>query len=207
MLEDILMKKWEKFSKEEIEEFVKNSYSFRELGKKCGYNPDGGSTIKTMKEMVNILNLDISHFTGQGWNKNNFDYSRFRYGNNIRRGDAIDALIYLRGHQCECCLNKEWLNQPITLEVHHIDGDNQNNELSNLQLLCPNCHAQTDNWRGRNISKDKKINPISEQEFVQALQSSPNIRQALLKLGLSPKGGNYQRANELIIKYQIIHLL
>lgn len=200
-------KKWKKFSKEEIEQFVKDSYSFRELGRKCGYNPDGGSTIKTMKEMVVELGFDVSHFTGQSWNKNNFDYSRFKYGSNIKCGDALKMLTYLRGHKCECCGNEEWLGKPIPLEAHHIDGDNQNNEIDNLQLLCPNCHAQTDNWRGKNISKEKRNNPISEENFVEALQNSPNIRQALLKLGLSPKGGNYQRANELIIKYQITHLL
>ena len=201
------MKKWEKFSKEEIEQFVKESYSYRQLGEKLGYNPNGGSLNKTMTEMIEKLQLDISHFKGQGWNKNNFDYSRFQKGRTIKRSDAINALIYLRGHKCECCGNTEWLNKPITLEIHHIDGDNQNNEIDNLQLLCPNCHSQTDNWRGKNISKEKRINTISDEDFVQALENSPNIRQALLKLGLSAKGGNYQRANELIVKYQITHLL
>lgn len=201
------MKKWEKFSKEEIEQFVKESYSYRQLGEKLGYNPDGGSLNKTMTEMIDKLQLDVSHFKGQGWNKNNFDYSRFQNGRAIKRGDAIDALVYLRGHKCECCGNTEWLNKPITLEIHHIDGNNQNNEMNNLQLLCPNCHSQTDNWRGKNISKEKKMNIVSDEDFVQALKDSPNIRQALLKLGLSAKGGNYQRANELIVKYQITHLL
>ena len=36
------------------------------------------------------------------------------------------------------------------LELHHIDGNHSNNELSNLTLLCPNCHALTDNYRGKN---------------------------------------------------------
>lgn len=47
-----------------------------------------------------------------------------------------------------CKLHK-WLNFPITLEVHHIDGDRTNNNEENLQLLCPNCHSYTDNWRNR----------------------------------------------------------
>lgn len=201
------MKKWEKFSKEEIEQFVKESYSYRQLGEKLGYNPDGGSLNKTMMNMIEELQLDVSHFKGQGWNKDNFNYERFQKGRVIKRGKAIDALVHLRGHQCECCGNTNWLNQPITLEIHHIDGDNLNNELSNLQLLCPNCHSQTDNWRGKNISKIQKTDTISEEDFVQVLKGSPNIRQALLKLGLSAKGANYNRAHELIVKYQITHLL
>ena len=59
------------------------------------------------------------------------------------------ALITLRGHQCECCKLTTWLEQPINLELHHCDGDKSNNELDNLQLLCPNCHSYTPNWRGK----------------------------------------------------------
>lgn len=201
------MKKWEKFSKEEIEQFVKESYSYRQLGTKIGYNPNGGSLVKTMVEMVDKLQLDVSHFKGQGWNKENYQYERFQKGKTIKNGGALKATIALRGRQCECCKNKDWLDNPIPLEVHHIDGDRLNNELSNLQLLCPNCHALTDNYRGKNITDKKRTEATPEEDFVEALRTSPNIRQALLKLGLSAKGGNYQRANELIIKYQITHLL
>jgi len=48
------------------------------------------------------------------------------------------------------CKQITWLEKDIPLELHHIDGDHSNNELSNLTLLCPNCHALTDNYRGKN---------------------------------------------------------
>ena len=73
--------------------------------------------------------------------------------------------------------------------------------LENLILLCPNCHALTDNYRGRNINSG--VLNVSDEDFVKSLQESSNIRQALISLGLTPKGGNYIRANELIQKYQI----
>lgn len=41
------------------------------------------------------------------------------------------------------------MNKPISLEVHHKDGDKENNESENLELLCPNCHSYTENYRGR----------------------------------------------------------
>lgn len=53
--------------------------------------------------------------------------------------------------QCENCGLREWLEQTIPLELHHIDGNRYNNALNNLQLLCPNCHALTENYRAKNI--------------------------------------------------------
>ena len=195
------MKKLEKFTKEEIEQFVKESKSYSELARKCGYNKECGSKIQIMKDMINQLDLDISHFTFQGWNKDNFDYSRFIYGKKIRSANMLDAIIALRGRKCECCGLKEWMGKPIPLEAHHKDGDELNSTLENLQLLCPNCHAMTDTYKGKNIKNRDRI--IPEEEFVKALREADNIRQALLTLGLTAKGRNYMRANELIIKYKI----
>jgi len=39
------------------------------------------------------------------------------------------------------------------MELHHLNGDGQDNRLENLQLLCGNCHAQTDNWGGRGVKR------------------------------------------------------
>lgn len=199
------MKKWERFTRQQIEQFVTESYSWATLAEKVGYNKDSGSSIIAIKTMIEELDLDVSHFTNQGWNKNNFNYDRFRYGVVIKSAEAIKAIVYLRGHQCECCGLEYWLDKPIPLELHHIDGNSLNNDMDNLQLLCPNCHALTDNYRGRNINNAQK--KVTDNEFLEALQSSINIRQALLKLGLTAKGGNYQRARELIYKHDISHLL
>lgn len=57
--------------------------------------------------------------------------------------DSIKKLI------CESCNRTNWLGKSIPLELHHINGDRFDNRLSNLQLLCPNCHALTDNYSGR----------------------------------------------------------
>ena len=51
--------------------------------------------------------------------------------------------------RCECCKLSEWMGKPIPLELHHKDGNHYNNDLSNLEILCPNCHAQTDNYSRR----------------------------------------------------------
>ena len=188
------MKKWENF--------IKESRSYRDLALKLGYSNESGSAIATIKSMIQELNLDVSHFTGQGWNKNNFDYSRFQYGKKIRGATMIQALTALRGWRCENCGLTEWQGQKVPLEVHHIDGDELNSVLENLQVLCPNCHALTNNYKGKNQKKQDGLK-VSEEALVEALREAPNIRQALLRVGLTAKGANYTRANELIIKYQI----
>jgi len=57
-------------------------------------------------------------------------------------------------HCMECGLFSEWNNRPISLEVHHIDGDNKNDVITNLQVLCPNCHSQTWNFRKKNNEQE-----------------------------------------------------
>lgn len=200
------MKKWEQFTKEELEQFVKESTSLNQVALKCGYSEGSGSGIAATKKMIILYNFDTSHFfelNGIPHNKAIFDYSRFKKGNAIKSANMLNALVNLRGRKCECCGNEFWQNHPIPLEVHHIDGNNLNNILDNLQILCPNCHAFTENYRGKNILQKEKREEILEEDFKKALEESPNIRQALIKLGLAPKGGNYTRANEIIAKYNI----
>lgn len=56
----------------------------------------------------------------------------------------------LKEQRCEDCGLTDWRGRPIGLELHHVNGDGHDNRLENLQILRPNCHAQTDNWGGRN---------------------------------------------------------
>ena len=56
----------------------------------------------------------------------------------------------LKQNRCERCGISEWQGQPITLALHHANGVRDDNRLSNLQILCPNCHSQTSTFAGRN---------------------------------------------------------
>lgn len=65
-------------------------------------------------------------------------------------------LIGMRGHKCENCSNEIWDGAPIPLEMHHVDGNSDNNDESNLKLLCPNCHSLTPTYRAANIGNGSK---------------------------------------------------
>lgn len=59
-------------------------------------------------------------------------------------------LIRERGHRCEICFNTEWNTQTIPIELDHISGDADDNTKANLRLICPNCHALTPTYKGKN---------------------------------------------------------
>ncbi|MGN0191222.1 MAG: HNH endonuclease, partial [Candidatus Cryptobacteroides sp.] len=52
--------------------------------------------------------------------------------------------------RCERCGRTTWQGFDIPLEVHHINGDNKDDRIENLSILCPNCQALTDSHRGKN---------------------------------------------------------
>ena len=123
------------------------------------------------------------------------DISIFTKYDTPQRTDKFrNTLIQIRGHFCEYCGLSEWLGNSINLELHHKDGNRSNNELDNLELLCPNCHSYTDNYG----SKNKKHNDVSDDDLLKALKNSTSIRQALFSVGLSDAGGNYTRARTLM---------
>lgn len=194
--------KWRQLSNEDFAQLVSKSRSFQDLAQKIGYEKTGGGTQTSLKQAVKERNLDISHFLGQGWNKENYDYSAFEKNTIKKNGKTtLMPLIKLRGRKCECCGFEYWLNKPINLEIHHKNGDRSDNSLENLELLCPNCHSYTDTFCNKS-----KYETVKEEDFVLALQNNSNISQALKTLGLTPAGGNYTRARELIEKYQLTHL-
>jgi hypothetical protein len=75
-------------------------------------------------------------------------------------------IISVRGYKCEECGISEWNNKPITLECDHIDGNNSNNHISNLRLICPNCHSQTPTYKAKNKGKGRKYrNKLGSQNI------------------------------------------
>lgn len=151
------------FTNEQLIEAVKLSTSVRQILTQLNLKEAGGN-YKTIKNLILELNLDISHHTGMASNKGKtFAPKRDinEYLNNTIRVQSHKLKLRLikdgyKIHQCEVCLLKEWNNLPIPIELDHIDGNHLNNNLNNLRILCPNCHAQTDTYRGKNIKYEKK---------------------------------------------------
>ena len=151
-------------SKEQAEEIVRNCYSIADFCRVLGWQPRGNS-YRIFHRYVKDYNLDISHFQQNKICEGNFNMKGKKYSlneylksNSIRSKVLIKKLIEenVKERKCERCNNTEWEGELIPLEVHHIDGNHFNNSLDNIQLLCPNCHFLTENFRGRQNKKNKQ---------------------------------------------------
>lgn len=157
------------YNKQKIELIVKENKSVAECLRQLKLRPAGGN-YKWFKFYVKKHNIDISHFTGKGWSFGKkigisnrgiplelilVENSTYTSSNHLRQRLIREGF---KKHQCEKCLNTIWNNEPIPLELEHCNGDNTDNRLENLKTLCPNCHAQTPNYRGKN-----KLSSLNER--------------------------------------------
>ena len=140
-----------------------SSFSYAEVLRKAGRKP-GGGTQATLKKKIEEFGIDISHFTGQGWNGHSntvVEVNREKYTIDeifIKNSPVTQKVMrgYVKRHnlleyKCQNCgCDGHWQGGEISLEIDHIDGDNNNNEITNLRYLCPNCHALTETYRGKN---------------------------------------------------------
>lgn len=145
-----------KYTKELMEDAVKNSFSYAEVCRKIGLKPVG-SNFKTVKSKIALYNLDDSHFTKQRWNKGlggTEKTARYALKDILQEGiiyssDSLRKRLInseLKKNECELC---HISGEDVHLELHHINGDHYDNRLENLQILCPNCHSKTPNFRNR----------------------------------------------------------
>jgi ssDNA-binding Zn-finger/Zn-ribbon topoisomerase 1 len=141
---------------------VSTSWSLASVIRKLGLQAAGGN-YATVGTRIRLLGLDTSHWTGQATWKGRkcppvkgvplsqlLCRSSTYQSNKLRRRLISEGILLPRCSACGIC---EWLGKPAPLELDHVDGDRQNNELDNLRLVCPNCHALTTTYRGRNIRR------------------------------------------------------
>ncbi|HWO70002.1 MAG TPA: HNH endonuclease signature motif containing protein [Actinomycetota bacterium] len=145
----------------EIAEAVRGSRSLAEAMRRLGLRPGGNQA--RLKQRIQELGIDTSHLLGQGWSRGvRVPYpprarplAELLVEGTLRKTSHLKRRLIAEGvkpPRCERCGLERWNEGPIPLELDHINGRRDDNRLENLRLLCPNCHAQTPTYRGRNIA-------------------------------------------------------
>lgn len=172
-----MTRSYKNYTTEQAIEAAKEVYSVAGFLRKLGIVAVGGN-YKTAYRLLQRHNINTDHWTGQGWTKDKQlkDWSEY-----VRPTTLKKHLITQRGHKCESCNNTEWLGQPIPLELHHVDGISCNNDPTNLQLLCCNCHSFTENYRGRKLKGTAKPRQKYPKQRSEISPKSPKITQYIDK--------------------------
>lgn len=169
------------FEREMFVMFTQESRSILQLAEKLGFKKTetpgkrsqySGTVYREIHKYIRLFDVDISHMTGMGWSSGlTGETCESLRRNGLRRGRPWNVIFVenckynIKGQElikrlvrdgkrelkCQGCGINSWNGNPIVLQLHHVNGVVNDNREENLEIVCPNCHSQTENWAGRNI--------------------------------------------------------
>lgn len=143
--------------KELLVSLAKECLSVSEVLRKLGLTVNGGNH-SNIKKQFEFFQIDISHFVGRKVNLHRSSGQKkgpaeiLRNTGKLQHGYRLKRALLESGVKEECSkcgIGPIWQGKKLSLQVDHIDGTNTNHEPSNLRIICPNCHSQTETYAGK----------------------------------------------------------
>jgi len=154
---DGLHTKINKFTNQELEKIIRENTNWGDVMKILGYK--SCTLVPIIEKKLIKLNIDYHHLVlpENAFLQRRFTLDEILVRDSIYCGGMTVLLKRLKRernweHRCSMCKLSEWNGKPIPLEIDHIDGCHTNNTYENLRPICPNCHAQTDTYKGKNMA-------------------------------------------------------
>lgn len=150
----------DKYPIEEFEKIVHESYSFKECLRNLGYKSNSGDSTNRLKQKIEELGIDISHFQSSINPVKRTEENIF-----VENSTASQKVLrrwYKKGeyspYVCSICGQEPiWQGKELTLILDHINGINNDDRIENLRWVCPNCNQQLDTTNGKNRQRGKEV--------------------------------------------------
>ncbi len=143
-------------SDEDFKHIIQQSNTYSDCLRALGLGTNGGSSTDILKRRIKELNCSTEHFNQK--NKQSYQ-AKYSLDEILVENSSYANISSLKRrlinehrleYKCAICGLTEWLNKPISLQLDHINGINNDHRINNLRFLCPNCHSQTDTFAGKN---------------------------------------------------------
>lgn len=161
-----------KLNDEQFIDLVKSSLNISEVLFKLGYSTKGNSWgYSQVKRRMLELNLSGKDFRGKSAVISNLSIKKIDPEKLLCKNSKHTRVVLRRyiisnkliPYKCSICGITEWQGKTLSLELDHINGENNDNRIENLRFLCPNCHSQTDTYGSKNSKPAQSKYELSEE--------------------------------------------